>query len=120
MSDNTARIHEMRLDAAPFGKIKSGEKTVELRLYDEKRRAIALGDTIRFTRRDDGETLKARVVGLCRFSSFGELYKVLPLDKCGYAPSELAAASPRDMDEYYSPEDQAKYGVIGICIELAD
>lgn len=28
--------HEMRLNAKPFKKIKDGEKTVELRLYDEK------------------------------------------------------------------------------------
>ena len=33
---------------------------------------------------------------------------------CGYAPEELAAASPRDMDKYYAPEDQKKWGVVGI------
>jgi len=33
-------IYEMRLHNEPFQKIKSGTKTVELRLYDEKRRQI--------------------------------------------------------------------------------
>lgn len=28
--------HEMRLNTQPFKKIKEGEKTIELRLYDEK------------------------------------------------------------------------------------
>ena len=33
-------IHTMKLDAVPFEKIKSGKKTVELRLFDEKRQKI--------------------------------------------------------------------------------
>ena len=38
----------MKLNKEPFEKIKSGEKTIELRLYDEKRRKIKAGDTICF------------------------------------------------------------------------
>ena len=36
---------EMKLDKAPFEKIKSGEKTIELRLYDAKRWKIRIGVT---------------------------------------------------------------------------
>lgn len=116
--DGQFRIHEMRLDPAPFEKIKRGEKTVELRLFDEKRAAIGVGDAIRFTRRDGGETLTVRVTAIHRFASFDELYRALPLDKCGYAPDELASASPRDMDAFYPREAQEKYGVVGICVAL--
>ena len=38
----------MKLQPLPFSMIESGRKTIELRLYDEKRRLIAIGDTIRF------------------------------------------------------------------------
>lgn len=41
--------HKMRLNASPFYKIKNGEKTIELRLYDEKRRLMSEGDIIEFT-----------------------------------------------------------------------
>ena len=50
-------------------------------------------------------------------ADFNELYKSLDLLKCGYLPEELASASPHDMNEYYPPEKQAKYGVLGIEIE---
>ena len=41
--------HFMKLDPQPFESIKSGEKTIELRLFDEKRQLINVGDTIVFT-----------------------------------------------------------------------
>ena len=44
-------IHEMRLNNEPFNKIKEGTKTVELRLLDEKRKALRVGDKIIFTNR---------------------------------------------------------------------
>ena len=38
----------MNLHKAPFQMIKSGAKTIELRLYDEKRKKIKAGDIIEF------------------------------------------------------------------------
>ena len=39
-------IHEMRLDPDIFEEIKNGNKTIEYRLYDEKRRKIKAEDKI--------------------------------------------------------------------------
>ncbi len=108
--------HEMRLNPAPFRMIKSGEKSVELRLYDEKRRRIAVGDTITFTETDTGEQMTVSVKALHVFPSFAELYRALPLTACGYTEAELASADPDDMLAYYSAEQQQKYGVVGIEI----
>ena len=41
--------HEMKLNDSPFNKIKNGTKTMELRLYDEKRRRLREKDYIEFT-----------------------------------------------------------------------
>ena len=106
--------HTMKLHAAPFEKIKSGEKTIELRLYDEKRQKIKVGDTIVFTNNATGETLTKQVLQLHVFDSFRELYEALPLLKCGYTPEDIASATPADMDRYYSLDEQEKYGVVGI------
>lgn len=106
--------HEMKLHAAPFEKIKSGEKTIELRLYDEKRQQIQQGDRITFTNTATGETLTATVKKLHCFDSFAELYTALPLLQCGYTAEEIATAHPSDMEAYYSAEEQQKYGVVGI------
>lgn len=41
-------IHEMKLLEDPFEQIKSGAKTVEIRLFDEKRKVLRVGDIIEF------------------------------------------------------------------------
>ena len=111
--------HVMNLQDAPYDLIQEGIKTVELRLYDEKRKTISVGDEIVFLRSSDqSASLRCRVISLHRFASFEELYKNLPLLKCGYTEDNVADASPDDMELYYSKEKQSQYGVIGIEIEL--
>ncbi|MBQ7296381.1 MAG: ASCH domain-containing protein [Clostridia bacterium] len=107
-------VHNMKLNSYPFEMIKSGQKTIELRLFDEKRQQIRLGDKIVFTNRDTGEILNTTVVKLHRFDTFDELYQSLPLLKCGYTTDNLDKATAADMEKYYSAEKQKKYGVIGI------
>ena len=107
-------MHEMKLHPAPFGMIKSGRKTIELRLFDEKRRKIKVGDGITFTNTETGEKLTKTVKTLHRFDSFDTLYSALPLLQCGYTEEDVDKARPSDMAQYYSPEEQAQYGVIGI------
>ncbi len=110
-------IHYMTLNPTPFDKMQKGLKTIELRLYDEKRRKVNEGDQIEFLNsRDKAKKLRVRVIALHRFESFDALYKSLPLELCGYEEGEKA--SPVDMERYYSPEEQAKYGVCGIEVEL--
>ena len=111
-------IHTMNLTPAAFSKIKNGTKTIELRLYDEKRKKIRPGDRIVFTETESGEKLEVRVLELSVFDSFAALYAALPLAACGYAEEELDRASPEDMDLYYSKEQQRKYGAVGIRIAL--
>ena len=108
--------HEMRLNPAPFRMIQSGQKTIELRLHDEKRRRIRVGDTIVFTETETGERMRVIVTDLHVFPTFSELYRALPLQKCGYTETELETASPDDMLAYYSLEQQRQYGVVGIGI----
>lgn len=111
--------HTMNLHPSPFSKIKTGVKTIELRLYDEKRRAITPGDTIRFYNRDNtSEWFLTRVTELSVFDTFEELYQALPLLQCGYTTETLGSASPKDMLQYYSPEQQKQFGVVGIHVQV--
>ena len=107
-------FHEMKLHSSPFEKIKSGQKTIELRLYDEKRKQIKEGDIITFTNTSNGEKMRATVKKLHRFDTFNELYQTLPLLLCGYTTEDVDKAHPSDMELYYSVEEQKKYGVVGI------
>ena len=111
--------HVMNLTPAPMQEIRTGNKTIELRLNDEKRKQISVGDTIKFINTEDSnDTLRVKVVDLFLFSSFAELYDNLPLLNCGYNEDNINTASPEDMEMYYPREKQNKYGVVGIEISL--
>ena len=109
--------HEMSLRSKPFEAIASGAKRYELRLHDEKRRLIQVGDAIRFSCVSDERTLLVRVTGLYPFPDFAALYATLPLLECGYTTGNVAQADPRDMEAYYPPEKQEQYGVLAIGVE---
>lgn len=111
--------HSMSLYDIPFQMIKSGAKTIELRLYDAKRKMIDINDTIEFINKDNRfQTIITQVIGIYVFDNFTELYKKLPLRKCGYTDEGIGSASPEDMNIYYSKEVQQKYKVVGIEVKL--
>ena len=106
----------MSLQPEYFDFIKDGTKRIELRLYDEKRRSIQLGDIIEFAKSDD-EKFKAEVIGLLRYNSFADLFEdfdISILADSSMTKQELLEA----LGEFYTEEKQAEFGVIGIRIEL--
>ena len=109
-------VHKMNLAVAPFDAILSGKKTIEMRLYDERRVNIAVGDEIEFENNDTGQKITCKVVNLTRFNDFFELYSHFDKVALGYNKGEIA--NPEDMYNYYSPEKIAQYGVLALEIEL--
>lgn len=106
--------YNMKLNNEPFNLIKNGTKTVELRLNDEKRKLLNIGDEIEFTNTTNGEKLLVEILNLYRYNSFEELYKHFDKVEIGYNKDDIA--EPKDMEAYYSKEEQNKYGVLGIKI----
>lgn len=108
-------FHEMKLQSSPFQKIKDGTKTIELRLFDEKRQQLKLGDEIEFSLIDSpDEKLLTEVVGLLRYKSFQDLYK-------DYLPEVIGSETKDDwrlMRKYYSEEDEKRFGVLGIRVNI--
>lgn len=51
-------IHKMNLQNGPYNSIKNGDKDIELRLYDEKRRKINVGDIIEFNNDENTDILR--------------------------------------------------------------
>lgn len=106
------KVHEMRLAALPFSQIERREKTLEVRLFDEKRRKISVGDGILFRERETGRELFARVTALYPFSTFKEAFLALSPVKMGFP----AGADGGEMHAYYNPEEEKKWGVLVIEI----
>ncbi|HEY1097186.1 MAG TPA: ASCH domain-containing protein [Alphaproteobacteria bacterium] len=103
-------IIDMRLQPKPFERIKSGLKKIELRIHDEKRRALKVGDGIVFRKRpDEVEELSVRITDLLVYPSFSDLL--------GYADEDRDWAK-ESLGTYYTPEEEKEWGVVGICIEL--
>ena len=108
----------MKLAAEPYNKIASGKKVIESRLFDEKRRQVAVGDQIVFSENDTpGNSVTTVVKELLRYKTFKELF-------AGHDPS-LFGGESRDFllnqtKQFYSDEDEQKYGVVGIRLGLLD
>ena len=106
----------MNLQPKYYDFIKDGTKRIELRLYDEKRRSIQLGDIIEFAKSED-EKFKAEVIGLLRYNSFADLFE--DFDISILADSSMTKQELLEvLEEFYSEEKQAEFGVIGIRIKL--
>ncbi len=109
-------IHKMKLQEDPFIKIKEKTKTIEMRLYDEKRRKINIGDLIEFTNVVTKEKMVSEVKNMYIYSSFEELYKNHDKISIGYDKEDTP--DPKDMSIYYKEKDIKKNGVVGIEIAL--
>jgi len=108
----------MNLNNNPFNLIKNGTKTIELRLNDEKRQLLKENDFIEFTNRVTLEKIIVKIEGLYKYSNFKELYKHFDKIAIGYDKYDIA--NPKDMEKYYSKEEQDKYGVIGIKVGVIE
>ena len=108
--------HQMNLQSKYFDFIKNGTKRIELRLYDEKRQQINLGDSIEFSK-SENEKFKAKVIGLLRYETFSDLFNDFDISVLAdqfMTKQELLNV----LQEFYTPEKQAQYGVLGIRLEL--
>lgn len=107
--------YEMKLNNGPYVNIKNGTKTIELRLNDNKRQLLKIKDLIEFTNKETLEQMLVEIQNLYHYPSFDELYKHFDKVSMGYKENDVA--DPKDMEKYYSKEEQEKYGVLGIEIK---
>ena len=68
------KVVQMNLYDLPFKQIKEGSKTVEVRLNDEKRKSLEIGDFIEFKNIETKETIKKEIENLKIYANFEELY----------------------------------------------
>ena len=108
-------IHTMSLKEKYFDLIFKGEKTVELRLFDEKRKKIKPGDKITFIKSGTDTRFDIRVVGVARATTFDRLFDFIDPKKCGFDNKEQAL---NIMEQFYSKESQRSIGVVGILLSF--
>ena len=117
--NNKMTTTSMRLDASEFDLIKSGKKIIEIRLLDEKRRKLKIGDKIEFSKRpEEKEKILCKIVKLDRQKYFLDLLDKISIKKLGYSENYPKNKILERVYKTYSKEDEKKYGVLGIEIEL--
>lgn len=111
------KTHTMKLHPEPYGKIAQGVKSLELRLCDEKRREIKLGDQIVFLKEpQQTESVTSEVIGLVHYKNFSDLLDdFTPNVYLGHKDKKEALVG---VSRFYSEEDQKKDGVLGIRIRI--
>ncbi len=107
--------HIMTLAEPFFFKVLYGEKTVEMRLYDEKRRRIKAGDGITFFCAENNcMTIECEVESVEVFENFYDLASSYPTERLGFA-----GKSPRYVADFMNGfyGERAKSGQV-VAIEI--
>lgn len=106
--------HTMRLHSHPFELILQGNKTIETRLNDEKRRSISVGDIIEFVSREDAsQSIEVRVTERLEYDTFEKLFD-------SHSAEDFGACNKEELHgiyQYYTKEQEKKWGVLGIVFE---
>ena len=110
--------HELKLQPKYYEYMLNGTKRIEIRLFDEKRQQISIGDTIKFLNEAElTENFKVKTIGLLRYNSFEDMFKdfdISVLADKSMTKEELMQV----LEQFYTKEKQKQYGVLGIRIEL--
>lgn len=108
----------MRLQPEIYDSFINGTKRIEIRLLDDKRKEIKIGDKIKIMKRPDfNETFDAIVEDLLYFDNFNDLFdnidNTLLFDKPYTRESIL-----EELNKFYPEEEQKELGVVGIKLNI--
>lgn len=109
-------IHRMNLQPEYLSYVIDGTKRIELRLFDEKRRKIKIGDKIIFYS-NGGDEITCTVIGLLRYANFESLFNDFDMAMLADAATSRNKVL-NDLGAFYPAEKQAELGVLGIRFEL--
>ena len=108
----------MKLNPKYFEYIKTGTKRIEIRLNDEKRKNIKIGDEIIFQKEPElKKEIDTEVVDLIVKKNFKELIEILKVSEYS-DENESEETFLEDLYKFYTKEQEEKYGVVGIKIKL--
>ncbi len=108
---------QMKLHDIPFDATKEKRKTIEVRLNDERRKNIRIGDLLEFDRQSGAEKIKTLVLAIRTYNSLEELTLKENFKKTGGIYKDRAHWIAA-INSYYSEAEQNSYGLIVFEIEV--
>ena len=108
---------EMKVNTEYYNYFINGTKRIEIRINDEKRRSIKIGDKIRIIKNPEkDESFVAEVIGLLYYRNFSELLYDIDIELVAdkeYTKERLMKV----LDTFYTQEEQKEYGIVGIRLK---
>lgn len=114
---NQPKTINMNLYDENFKCIKNGTKRIELRLNDEKRKSLCIGDYIEFKNLNTNDKILVRVIALLNYETLEDLindYEMKALINKSTTKEDLI----NNFSYIYSLEEQRKYTILGIKFEI--
>ena len=106
----------MSLRPEYYEMVRSGEKDIELRLYDEKRRRMRNGDMLLiYNAQNRNDYIRAKIVRLHIAKSFADLATKISMPRTGFASLNALMSA---IEKFYDTEMESKYGIVGIELEV--
>lgn len=129
--ESLAEIFVMHLADDMFEKVKAGTKTIEMRLFDDKRKLVDIGDYIEFRKLSDkNERVIRRVADLQPYESFKDAFERVyyenkkRIEGLRFTPEQLGSPADSDlkslvdgMYKYYDKAQEKEHGVIAFTLE---
>ena len=106
----------MSLRPEYYEMVRSGEKDIELRLYDEKRRRMRNGDMLLiYNAQNRNDYIRAKIVRLHIAKSFADPSTKISMPRTGFASLNALMSA---IEKFYDTEMESKYGIVGIELEV--
>ncbi len=114
---NQPKTINMNLYNDNFQYIKNGTKRIEIRLNDEKRKSICIGDYIEFENLNTTDKILVRVIALLNYETLEDLINDCKMEVL------MNKSTTKDeviniFNNIYSIEKQKKYNILGIKFEI--
>ena len=108
---------EFHLNEDIFKIVKNGTKHIEVRLNDDKRKKLKVGDDLIFiNQNNDDKRINAIIKGLKYFSSFEDLVDYYRIDEI-YKEDSSKEEFLELINKFYTKGEIEKYGVVAIDFE---
>lgn len=97
-----------------FNKMKNGERSVEVRLFDKKRQQLKIGDIIEFVNIETKEKLLTQLKGIAIFENFSDMVDYLTPQLLGYPNKEELMLR---FERLYPADLVSRFNIVGLFIK---
>lgn len=111
--------HKMQLEDDAFNKIKSNEKTIEIRILDNKIKKLKVDDVIIFSKKtDSSEKIVTNILNLTPHDNFSSLINGVNMKELGYEENYKKEKLLKSIYKIYTKEQELEYGALAIQIRI--